>query len=53
MTRAFHFYKAIINNKIKYKKYHTAGTGPKCNRKIVERGKMDTDETKIHDLSPT
>ena len=24
------------------KKYHTVGSAPKSNRKIVERGKMDT-----------
>ena len=27
---------------MKKKKYHTVGTVPKSNRKIVERGKMDT-----------
>ena len=29
-------------------KYHTFGTVPKSNRKIVERGKIDTPNTYIH-----
>ena len=33
-------------------KYHTVETVPKINRKIVERGKIDTPNTQIHDLSP-
>ena len=34
------------------KKYHTVGTFPRSNRKIVERGRIDTPNTHIHDLSP-
>ena len=34
---------------MKNKKYHTVGTVPKSNRKIVERGKIDTLSTQIHD----
>jgi len=30
------------DNKIKNKEYHTVGTIPKSNIKIVERGKIDT-----------
>ena len=37
--------------KMKYKKYHTAGTIPKSNIKIAERGKIDTPNTKIHEYS--
>jgi hypothetical protein len=33
------------------KKYHTVGTVPKPNRKIVERGKINTPNTLIHDHS--
>jgi len=33
------------------KKYHTVGTVPKSNRKIVERCKIETPNTQIHDLS--
>ena len=29
--------------------YHTVRTFPKSNRKIVERGKIDTSSTQIHD----
>ena len=32
-------------------KYHTLGTIPKSNIKIVERGKIDTSNTQIHDRS--
>jgi len=35
-------------NKMK-KKYHTVGTIPKSNIKIIERGKMDFSITQIHD----
>ena len=35
----------------KNKTYHTVRTAPKSNRKIVERGKIDTSNTQIHDLS--
>jgi hypothetical protein len=37
--------------KMKNNKYHTVGTVPKSNRKIVERDKIDTSNTQIHDLS--
>ena len=33
--------------KLKNKKYHTVGTGPKSNRKIVENGKIDTLNTQF------
>jgi len=32
-------------------KIHTVWTFPKCNRKIPERGKIDTPYTQIHDHS--
>jgi hypothetical protein len=35
---------------MKNKKYHTVRTGPKSNRKITERGQIDTPNTQIHDL---
>jgi hypothetical protein len=35
----------MIMNKMKAKKYHTVGTIPKFNRKIVERGQLDTPNT--------
>jgi hypothetical protein len=36
-------------NKIKRKqKYHTVGTIPKSNRKIVERDKIDTHDSHVH-----
>jgi hypothetical protein len=44
MTLSLKFNKNITTNK----KYYTFGTFPKSNRKIVERGKMDT-LTQIHD----
>ena len=44
---------ANIRNKEKSKNYHTVGTFPKSNRKIVERGKFDTPNTQIHDDSPS
>jgi len=31
--------------------YHTVETFPKSNRKIVERGKIDTSDIEIHDCS--
>ena len=31
------------------KKYHTVGTVPKSNIKIIERGKIDTPNTLMHD----
>jgi len=38
-----------LKNKMKNKKYHTAGTVSKSNRKIIERGKIGTPNTQIHD----
>jgi hypothetical protein len=32
-------------------KYHTVRTVPKPNRKIIERGKLDTSNTQINDCS--
>jgi hypothetical protein len=43
----------VLYNKIKNKKYHTVGTVPKSNKKIVERGKIDTFSTQIHVRSLT
>ena len=37
----------------KNRKYHTVRTVPKSTRKIVERGKIDTTNTQIHDHSPS
>jgi len=36
---------------MKNKKYHIVGTVPKYNIKIVERGKIDTFNTHIHERS--
>jgi hypothetical protein len=36
---------------MKNKIYHTVGTFPKTKRKIVDRGKIDTPNTQIHDRS--
>ena len=33
------------------KKYHTVGTVPNSNRKIVERGTTDTPNRQLHDRS--
>jgi hypothetical protein len=41
-----------VTNKLKNKKFHIVGTVPKSNIKIVERDKMDTPNTQIHDRSP-
>jgi hypothetical protein len=38
-------------DKTKYKRCDTAGTIPKSNRKIVERDKIDTSNTQVHDRS--
>ena len=35
------------------KKYCTVGTVPKSNIKIVERDKIDTPSTQIHDRTPS
>jgi len=43
------FYECIY--KMENKKYHTVGIVPKSNIKIIERGKIDTPNTKIHDRS--
>jgi hypothetical protein len=37
---------------MKNKKYHTVGTVPKSNKKIVERGKLDSHSTQIHNPIP-
>jgi len=34
---------------MKNREYHNVGTFPKSNRKIVERGKIDTHNTQIQD----
>jgi hypothetical protein len=39
--------KAIVYDFVE--KYHTVGTIPKSNIKIVERGKIDISNTQIHD----
>ena len=36
------------DNKMR-KLYHIIGTVPKSNKKIIERGKIDTTNTQIHD----
>jgi len=36
---------------MKNQKYHTVGTAPNSNYKILERSKIDTHSTHIHDLS--
>ena len=36
-------------NKTKNKKYHNVETFPKSNIKIIERDKIDTSSTQIHD----
>jgi hypothetical protein len=36
---------------MKNEKYHTVGTVPIYNRKILKRGKLDTPNTQIHNLS--
>jgi hypothetical protein len=36
---------------MKNKKYHIVGRFPKYNRKIVERGRIDTFSTDIHEHS--
>jgi len=41
------------SNILKNENYHTVGTIPKSNRKIIERGKTDTPNTQIHDRSLT
>ena len=38
----------IEYNKMKNKLYHTVGTVPKSNRKIIERGKMNTPYKHVH-----
>ena len=37
--------------KMKNKNYHTVGTVPTFNSKIVEKGQIDTPNTQIHDHS--
>jgi len=38
-----------VSNKLRSKTYNTVGTVPNSNRKIVERGKIDTLNTHKHD----
>jgi hypothetical protein len=45
-----HKYYFFIMSKMKNKKYHTVVTIPKSNIKIIERGKINNSNTKIHDL---
>jgi hypothetical protein len=40
----------MAKKKINNKKYHTVGTDPKSNRKIAERGKINTPNTQMHDI---
>jgi hypothetical protein len=40
--------KNLWTNKMENKIYHAVGTFPKSNRKIVERGKIDTPNVEIH-----
>jgi hypothetical protein len=40
---------ALFQSQIEKQKYHNVGTVPKSNRKIVERGKIDTLYTEIDD----
>jgi len=44
ISSSTHLYK-----KNETKKYHIVRTFPKSNRKIIERGKIDTPNTQIHD----
>ena len=46
MTLSLKFNKNITTNK----KYYTFGTDPKSNRKIAERGKIDTHNTNTRPL---
>ena len=49
-SRATNLNKLVhLGNKVKNKKYHTVGTIPKFNRKIVLGVKIDTPNTQIHD----
>ena len=41
----------ISINKINIKKYHTVGTVPKSNTKMIERGQIDTPTKQMHDHS--
>ena len=40
-----------VGIRMKYKKYHTVGTIPKSNTKIVEKDKIDTPNTQTRDRS--
>ena len=42
---------SIYVDKIKNTKYHTIGKTPKSNIKTIERGKIDTRDTQIHDVT--
>ena len=48
---AFYANVILCTNNMKHKKYHTVGTIPKLNIKIVENDKIDTSNTQIHDCS--
>jgi len=39
----------LQGHEVKNRKYHTLATVLKSNRKIVERGKIDTPNTQTHD----
>jgi hypothetical protein len=43
------FYSYMYKIKWKNNKYHIIGTVPKSDRKIVDRGKINTPDTIIHD----
>ena len=40
-----------VGIRMKYKKYHSVGTIPKSNTKIIERDKIDTPNTQTRDRS--
>ena len=40
-----------LGNKMKSQKQHIIRTAPKSNTNIVERGRIDTPDTQIHDRS--
>jgi hypothetical protein len=51
LLAAFYANVIICTNNMKHKKYHTVGTIPKLNIKIVENDKIDASNTQIHDCS--
>ena len=48
---AFYANGILCTNNMKNKKYHTVGTIPKSNTKIVENDKIVAPNTQIHDRS--